>query len=105
MRPYFDRDASKSCRSDLSSFSQMNPTRSFWSMSRHQAINSLAGRSHFWRAWMTTFRHSSMSSVINPSSLISTWWLPWSINSSESSIANRSCPRPIRRLRWRFTAS
>jgi len=70
---YFDRDASKSCRSALSSSSQMNPTRSFLSMSRHQAISSLAGRPHFWKAWMTTFRHSSMSSVINPSSLISTW--------------------------------
>ena len=46
------------------------PSLSF--IAEHQAITSAAGRWHFWRPLRSTLKQSSMSSVISPSSLIST---------------------------------
>jgi hypothetical protein len=50
----------------------MKPIRSSSSIAEHQAITSAAGKSHFVSASRTTFKQSLMSSVISPSSLIST---------------------------------
>src|SRR5579871_7947 len=60
-------------RSDRSCFSAMKPTRSLAVIAEHQVNASAAGRSLFLSAVMTTSRQLSMSSVIMPSSLISTW--------------------------------
>ena len=42
------------------------------SIAEHQEMTSSASRSHFLRALCTTLKHSSISPVIIPSSLIST---------------------------------
>jgi hypothetical protein len=60
-------------RSDCRSPRMMKPTRSLSSIAEHQAVTSAAGRSHFARDWRTTSKQSSISWVISPSSLISTW--------------------------------
>ena len=54
-------------------FRAMKPIRSASRMAEHHVTTSSLGKSHVVTASITTLRQLSMSSVIRPSSLISTW--------------------------------